>query len=398
MSALRCNRLVMTALLTIGCLLIHPFPVRPAPTTLDNHDLKEVTAGTAATGTAGGVVVGNGSEAAVHRDTAVKLSGGVQIEARGLNLVNSTDSTVANGVNVWDGSGFNAAVEVNQLNSIEQEQRRSAAVEGYHRAGADTLARTDRSESESHDIQRNVFHSAADLFQEERVDNRVSEGVVDTGIKLNAGDQLNLEANVGSGVAAAGQLEAHYDGGEVQIALAAGGGISAGAGIGAGGFAGIDVGVDAQVNFSVLANIQMPEMDIALNGGGCGVILGSCNANGSTEESVTTLEDHSILDTFEEHVIGHTSSTQSVIDEYRSAFMLDHARAEYIVVDHAILLVDDDQSLNLSGDAQSNVRGMNVVNAVDSAVANAVNVARNARVDNGGRLTLNQTILIHHSR
>lgn len=388
----------MTALLTISCLLIHPFPVRPAPTTLDNHDLKEVTAGTAATGADGGVVVGNGSEVAVHRETAVNLSGDVQIEARGLNLVNSTGSMVANGVNVWDGSGFNAAVEVNQLNSIEQEQRRSAAVNGYHRVGADTLARTNRSESESHDIQRNVFHSVADLFQEERVNNRVSAGEVDTGIKLNAGDQLNLEANVGSGVAAAGQLEAHYDGGEAQIALAAGGGISATAGIGIEGFAGIDVGINTEANLSIMADIRMPEMDIAFNGGGCGVVLGSCSSNGSTEESVSTLIDHSTLDTFEEHSIGHSSYAQSAIDEYRSAFTLDHAQAEYIVVDHAILLVDDDQSLNLSGDAQSNVRGMNVVNAVGSAVANAANVARNAQMDNSGRLTLNQTILIHHSR
>jgi hypothetical protein len=84
-------------------------------------------------------------------------------------------------------------------------------------------------------------------------------------------------------------------------------------------------------------------------------------------------------------------------DRYRSPFELSNAQAEYIVVDDSSLTVNTTFNLTLSGSAQSNVSGMNVVNATGSAVANGVNVARTSQLM-GGEMVLSQVNVISHSR
>jgi len=74
------------------------------------------------------------------------------------------------------------------------------------------------------------------------------------------------------------------------------------------------------------------------------------------------------------------------------------AQAEYIVVDDSSLTVDTSFTLALMGSAQSNIKGMNVVNATGSAVADGVNIARTSGLANGGVMNLTQSNVINHSR
>ena len=394
MSAKNRQRLSIT-LRVFALLLICTSPVWAAPVALDNDDLKNVTAGTSDNSVGGGFVIANSSAVSIEQHTRVEIGDEVQSEATGLNLVNSTTSAVANTVNVWNGSDFSAAWEVNQINHIEQDQARSASLQGYQRPEAESIVYTSSENFESHDTQTSSTHDVTDLFQEERITTNNSTSNVDTGIHFNAGDQLDLDANIGNGIAAAGQLDVHYDSGEAQFAMTAGGGVSANAGIG-NDLAGIEVGVGAEAKLALLATINLPELDISVNGGGCGVLMGSCDAEGSTYEKITTILDHSYLDIEDAHTVNTASLSQSSSQIHRSPFYLDNAQADYIVVDDATLVLDTEESLVLEDGTQRKLKAMNVVNAVGSTVANAVNVAHNAQIDPCGRLSLYQTNFVYH--
>jgi hypothetical protein len=95
--------------------------------------------------------------------------------------------------------------------------------------------------------------------------------------------------------------------------------------------------------------------------------------------------------------VGNSEFVDNYTEQYRSPFELNHAQAEYIVVDDSSLTVNTTFNLSLSGSAQSNVSGMNVVNATGSAVADGVNIARTSQLM-GGAMALSQVNVISHSR
>ena len=80
-----------------------------APIILIDSDMAQVTAGNYNDG--GGVIIANKSESIVKNKTGLDISGEVQQSANGLNLVNSTDSAVANTINIWDGKVVTITVE-----------------------------------------------------------------------------------------------------------------------------------------------------------------------------------------------------------------------------------------------------------------------------------------------
>lgn len=100
----------------------------------------------------GGVIVGNDSEGTFSETANVTLSDNAQQGAGAINLVNSSDSLVGDGVNVWDGTlvsivGFGpgeggaasnggATYLIEQANLIEQNARSEdvATVSEYDRA------------------------------------------------------------------------------------------------------------------------------------------------------------------------------------------------------------------------------------------------------------------------
>ena len=331
----------------------------------------------------GGAIVANNSSASLSTTGAVELSADAQAGARGLNIVNGSESTVANGVNVWDGrvtddaqfsDGANFSVE--QFNKISQEQRRVATVSEYVRPEANVI----KSGSQS--------ASAAGTASASSATQNISIETSESARELNTTSEVNTETVIlgqviqgGRGAAGSGDLDIHFDAGEVSFIATA------------------DVG---PLTGELSLTIELPSLDISFDGTLCAVQMGSCSAEGMLEESASSLSDHSVLTESSSSDSFENASTSDFAWDVRGRVSLTDSQAEFIVVDDSTLDVASSNTIALSDAAQSDLRGLNVVNAAGSAVANAVNIARtssaNALVGTGRLLTLNQKNVIVHSR
>jgi hypothetical protein len=400
----------ISVLLGIGLTFISG-TVLSAPVLLQDETMQQVTAGE--NENAGGVIVGNSSDSQIDRNSAIQLTGDSQSGSQSLNLVNSSDSAVANTLNVWQGEVIsfsptdNAAsseLEGNQGNQVHQQQLQSATLSGYVRSATDTTEIVRHNESQSFASDLVLINQVTDRFEEVRVSESSSDSMVDTSFNIDLGDQLYLSGHLGQGVASSGSVKALYDGGEAEFIMNVGGGISASASssiknevLGSTASVGFDASID--LSLSLITTIELPRMEIELNGAGCGVILGSCSASGSNNELVMTSSDHSNLDVYENHQSGAFEFSNESISITRSPFELESARASYIVIDDASLTLESDETLALSESAQKDVKVMNLINAVSSDIANAVNVSRASQFENAkSRLILNQFNTVRHGQ
>lgn len=396
----------------VFCLIIGTSLAYAGPVSLSDSALDAVTAGTSETGGSGGAIIGNSSVATINQTGGVSLTDQAQADAKALNLVNSAESTVANGVNVWQGSGANSAgldspgFMVNQSNTVNQEQRRSASMPNYSRPEADTLIQSSTSGSETYDNRLELTTTQMDLVSNYRNAENTSTAAVDTTIAAGVSEvpsadipEASFDTNTGKGLAVAGSLDAFLDGGEVQLGLAVGGAVSAfrDTDTSDSGYGGIEVG-DADSDFTLYGRLILPELELHIDGAGCGVAMGSCQAGGTSTEETEDLRDNSLVETQVSSEVGGSDYATEQIDMYRSPFELDNAQAEYIVVDDSTLTVSTAFTLALSGSVQSGASGMNIVNSTGSAVANGVNVAQTQRVNGGNVLHMSQSNVISHSR
>ncbi len=388
------------------------------PITLDDLKLNAVTAGTNESATSsgsGGAIIGNSSSAIINQTGGVELDGEAQAGADALNLVNTAESTVANGVNIWDGKSDNANIDnselmVDQSNVIAQEQRRSASMPNYSRPEANTFIDVERTGNEVHNDSMDRNNNIVDLHSLTSDAHNESFASVDTtiqgggntnapaGSSLPASPDVSFDTNVGKGLAIAGQLSSEIDGGEVQIGLAVGGAVIAYPDAALGdSYGGMDIG-DEDSEFVLYGRLILPEITIDINGAGCGVAMGSCVSEGVADLTTSEITDDSIMDTEVVTSEGNSQFSEKITETYRSPFELNDAQAEYIVVDDSSLTVNTNFTLALSGSAQSNASGMNVVNATGSAVANGINIARTSGLTNNGAMALQQSNVISHSR
>ena len=383
------------------------------PVALDDMVLHQVTAGAESNAIegSGGAVVGNGSTASIHSAGSVSIEGEAQSSAQSLNIVNSSESTVANGINLWDGQISGAAAlqaengnsnfVVNQSNEVNQEQRRSAAVPEYSRPEANTFEQFERSGTESYQSSLDQTDTVTDLVTSDYSQNTTSNGTVDTLIVIKAGPDIEAAVHGGKGLSIAGQVEADFDGGEIEVGLAVGAGITVGAGAAAGD-ASIQVGASADTTVAVYGRMELPEFSVDVSGAGCAVMQGSCTSEGTTSETTADVTDNSTSTNVVSSEQGDADYQEAGSTEYRSAFSLHNAQAEYIVVDESSIDVTSEFSLVLSGSAQSNAQAINIVNSSGSAVANGVNISRtnagDLSVQGGNIITLSQNNMISHSR
>jgi hypothetical protein len=350
---------------------------------LSDETLDAVTAGTAQPLASGGAVVGNNSSAVIDITGTLNLSGEAQSGARGLNVVNSSESTVANGVNVWDGK-LDAAADaklsdfnVDQLNSVEQEQRRVAFLPSYERTDINSSKTWTENSSSSAAQTMNTSSEIRDIESSSTTRALTSAGSVNTETTV-AGQTIRG----GRGIAGAGDLHVDFDGGNIGLSL------------------GGEIAVPGAVTVSggIELDLELPELAIDFNGGGCAVQMGSCEGQGSLDESTSEERDNSVLET-----LASTSEESSTFigdgtEEIRSPFAIADAQAEYIVVDDSKIDVQSNYGITLAGSAQRDIRALNAVNAAGSAVANGVNISRTPTLSGGQTLALNQQNIIRHSR
>jgi len=352
------------------------------PVPLPDDALDRVTAGTGGDSLqgSGGAIVGNNSEATLTLTGTLDLAGDAQSGASALNLVNSSESTVANGVNVWDGKlpdgatpGANAKFEVAQENVVHQEQRRVALLPSYERSGAN------RSSTWDEDSSRTTATTSASTSERRAVDSSAStrdldfSGSVDTHSSI-----LGQEIKGGKGFAAAGDIGIDFEAGGVHFDA--------------------EAGADQALSGHINLDVTFPRFTIDVTGAGCAVALGSCNADGTLVETEESASDHSILEASQ----GTSETTETFVGggtrDVRSPFSLEDAQAEYIVIDDSSLNVEANYGITLAGSAQSNMRALNAVNAAGSAVANAVNISRTPSLTATASMSLVQSNVIGHSR
>jgi hypothetical protein len=160
---------------------------------------------------------------------------------------------------------------------------------------------------------------------------------------------------------------------------------------------GAEAGIEIEGDISLLVELTLPKMRIEINGAGCGVVMGSCDASSIVNEVTQTRTDNSILDIVENYQIGQSTFSEEHISIYRSSFELESATAEYIIVDDSSLELNSDLTLALSDSAQKEAEGLNIVNAIASNVANATNVSRASQFNTRrSTLVLNQFNIVHH--
>ncbi|MBE9528806.1 MAG: hypothetical protein IME99_06170 [Proteobacteria bacterium] len=406
--------------LVLGALLLSASLASAGPVSLGDSALDQVTAGTDASHSSsgsGGAIIGNSSEATISQTGGVTLEGEAQSGAKGLNLVNSAESTVANGINIWEVNGAEPGVNdgqagIEQSNIINQEQRRSASMPNYSRPEGDTLTVVDRTGSETHNDSFGRNNDIADTQTVISNSSTKTTAGVNTLIAggLNSGDdtapRAEVTTNPGKGGAGAGIVSLGIDGGEVHVGLAVGGPVIAAPDV-------VTTVTEATgettrdsyggmlvegADLSLYGRLILPDLTIEINGAGCGVVMGSCEAGGETSDGTSNITDNTVMDNETVSSVGDSEFTDNSSNTYRSPFELNNAQAEYIVVDDSSLTVNTTFNLTLSGSAQSNANAMNIVNATGSAVADGVNIARTGQLSSSGALGLSQTNVISHSR
>ncbi len=387
--------LLSIPILLLSSLLLQVQAVYSTPIVLEDRVMDQVTAGN--TNEGGGVVVGQSSEAIANSISELNLNGEAQQNTTGLNIVNSAASAVANVVNIWDGSGVtatkensdtNSEVKINQLNNITQEQLRTAMIFGYLRSEADHTETLNRSGNVSYASNIIDYHGVTNILEKTHESTTFSNAGVNTHFNFKLGDKIDFSGHLGLGAAVAGYSDITFEGGSADIAVALDGKISS---------AGDGKPLTADGGLVLVTQVKLPDMRLIINGVGCGVAIGSCNANSVFFETTNTKTDNSTLDIIENHQSGQSSYSEVQTNIYRSPFELKNARAEYIVIDDSTLDLNSDVTLELSDSAQKDAKGMNIVNAIGSNVANGTNITRTKSFEGSrSKLVLNQFNTVHH--
>ena len=118
-----------------------------------------------------GSIAANNSSVTTTDSNSVTLSGSALNGAKGVNVVSASGSSVANGVNVYDGSlttdHNNSGATVNQANSVDQSQTTGAMLTGYKRGQNSqyddtTSSNVTKSSTSPSSLNGSLNHSATD--------------------------------------------------------------------------------------------------------------------------------------------------------------------------------------------------------------------------------------------
>ena len=350
------------------------------PHRLADKQLDRITAGDSDAGNSGedlgGAIVASGSEAMLTNSAGITLEDGTQQGAQALNLVNSSQSRVANGVNVWDGR-LDTQSEATKLNVEQGNQVFQQGFAAY--AKLDSYKRTDANVTTTYSSSESSKSSSSDSFtNDSMVDTKQS--VSSSGGSSSVGDLSSpspgLDVQAGQGISGTGKLDIHVDAGSIAVGISGNASVKTEAATDVAGVVDGKVTSTVSTGFNADLNWDLPKLDLSFDGGICYVELGSCSAKGSRDSSSSS----------------ESSKQKDYSQTVHAPVSIQDAKAEYIVADESKLTAKNDYTVLLSGNAQANAKALNLVNAAGSLITNAVNVARTPTV--GPVLNLNQTNVI----
>src|ERR1700729_1242215 len=124
-----------------------------------------------AAGEENSAIAANNSTVTENNTATSNIAGSVLAGATGVNIVNTVDGLVANGVNVYDSSEAadtsTTSTDVHQGNVISQDSASSATLDGYHRGQNSQLTVTKSSnvtasKDDTSSINASLNHTASD--------------------------------------------------------------------------------------------------------------------------------------------------------------------------------------------------------------------------------------------
>jgi hypothetical protein len=360
---------------------------KPSKQSLLDNQMDGVTAGSA---------LAVGDAAVTSNDAAsVKLGGGALSGAAGINIVNSSNSLDANGVNVYDSSiqgrqGSGAGSNVNQQNSISQTEGTNAKIA-----------------VEASDLQDEIFAAEAAAkatniaADSAKATTNTNDSVDLTGNAEQAAKGLNIVNSAGglvanglniahsSNVGAVPTLTQTNDLTQKDLAAGSGSGIA------------IDSAAVATTNTGA----------VNLSGGALSDAAGinivnstdSAVANGVNvyDSSLTNQASNSGSSVTQNNTIDQNEKTNATVQVAAAIAPLDlqfaaTAQATNIAADSAKINNNSNYSVDLAGTAEQNATALNLVNSAGSIVSNGINIAHSTNI--GSIPTLNQVNSISQVR
>ena len=335
------------AILNTAMVLAFAMPVHAQPVALSDDELAGITAGQTSDHFTGAphsardtVVTGNAAVAIVDSPSTIALEADAQTQVRAVTLINSTDSGVANGSNVWSGRhspiDWGAETAPAQSNLIVQEDQVSGYLADWQLPGGN----------------HGRHHT-------ETVHSEFSGGIVSEPITfLGTDDPESLQVSLG--VALAGDVDLHSDG--------------FGASFAADYATTLTVTTETTVRWRFLwwsgsrtrtsstsvtedggvsGSVSVAPFDLQASGVICHTLYGSCRpSNTGSHSSATKTEETRLIPA-----------------------RLQNASAGRIVMSDGNLLETIDSNVSLEGNAQSGATVAHAVNATGSLAANGLNLA-----------------------
>jgi len=356
-----------------------------APVELSDSRLESVTAGSAEVSSPnGGLIVGNTSTALVRNFAEIQLAGEAQKNAKSLNLVNSSDTRIANGVNLWivnpAADTQNPIAGFSQMNTFEQHRRISIKAGEWIYEGENV---TETSIESSSATFIGGFFPETVTFTGTALRGELDP---DTGAVIGELEPANPkpteELKIGIGIAFAGEVSGEI--GDTHIK-----------------FSSKDrtvVATESEVSITVFGikivlsedkSTQVVESELVKDviiegitidkakGVGCIIVRGFCNIDEGSNFSVTSINTRKV---------------------FTPGLPAPDTSAEMIVMGEGGLDLQDDYFVSLTHNAQQNSSAFNLVNGAGGILANGANLSNSTLFGMGGSGPFRQTNSIFQKR
>ena len=349
-------------------------------------------------------IAANNSTVTENNSGTVSLAGSSLMGASGINIVSSTDSLVANGVNVYDTSATSGkGSAVTQGNVIDQSENATATLGSYRRGENSQLTLSKSSnvsnmKSSSSSLNASLNSSTTDTFAKTN-DLTKSKSLTDTysnvksaAATLNAAEMASHSANSTSATDATANNSTAAPGGSAGTSgtstssnsASSGGSTSSNLGSATSGTHAANGG-SATNGTGDTASTDTTASNSAASLG-ASLTLAS-NKSNSLDKTSSLTHDKSVTNDFSTSLattLASTTSdtksftsakTKSVMKDIEGAVAVDDADATNIAVDGSTISDTNSYSVSLAGSAEQNAKAINIVNAAGGMVGNGVNVA-----------------------
>lgn len=403
-------------------------------------------------------VAANNSWVNVYNAGSVDLSGAALSGASGVNIVNSSDAMVGNGVNVYSGTisapYANSGADVNQNNYITQYSASTGTIDGYYRGANSQLHVSTASDvtksasssssfdstldkSKTHDQTLDLSHTKTSSLSKDysnshnqSLDASINKSAsLSTDYSSSKSADASLSTNHTSSKDASASLSTdHSSMKDASKSLAANASLSATS-------SSLDASaaLDAEASKSSSKNSSLDataskssdksssldaaaskssdksasldankSFDASLSTSKSSTKTSSLDASHSTEDTLSATDSKSsslsatVSKAKSNEYSNHSVESLDLTYDKQGAVAFDYASGKYVAVDGSSVTATNIYTVALADNALQNAQALNIVNAAGGMVANGVNIARTSNMNSAP--TIYQTNSIYQVR